>query len=130
MKKILFILMITVLGSCKKEDCTPNASLNGKWQQVESPAQQLLNIEVEFRDGQGIITKIDANAYGLKVGDLAWKDVTQESPSVFGGSVLISSAFSQSYQTNWKITILAGGKELAFTRPGNLTDVYQRWVRM
>lgn len=130
MKNLLFILIVAFLSSCNKEDCTPNSSLEGKWKQVSTPSQQLLNIEVEFKNGEGVITRVDANTYGVKVGNVAWKEITQESPSVFGGLVLISSAASQSYQANWKISILAGGQELAFTRPGNATDVYQRWVRM
>ena len=130
--KNLILIAAFVLGllACKKEDCAPNIALDGKWKQVDTPGQTLLNTEVEFKNNQGVITSVASNPYKFVIGDVAWKDARPETNGIYDVQVLSRSTNGASSYGSWKIAILPGGKALAFTRPGNPTDVYQRWERM
>ncbi len=130
MKNILFSLLLAAcMVACKGTDCAPNTALNGKWKQVEVVSgQQLLGIEVEFKNNQGVITNVPSNPFRFVIGDVAWKDTRAETNGIYDVQVLTRITTGGSFYGTWKIAILPGGKSLAFTRPGN-ADVYQRWER-
>lgn len=127
---LLLLLAGSVVTGCKKHDCTPNTALEGRWKQTEVvTGQPFLGFEVEYRDGRGLITNVSANSYRFVIGDEAWRNATPETSGIYDVEVLIRSTNGYRYE-RWKVAVLAGGTQLAFTKPGNATDVYQRWVRM
>ncbi len=123
-------VLLALVSACTPEDCTPNTSLEGKWRQVETPGQPLLNTEVEFKNNEGLITSVSSNPYRFVIGDVVWKNAVPETNGIFDVQVLTRSTAGTASYGAWKIAILPGGKSLAFTRPGNATDVYQRWERI
>ena len=132
MKSIVCVgMMLLCLVVCKGTDCAPNTALDGKWKQVDViSGQQLLGFEVEFKNSQGLITSVNSNPFGFRISDVVWKDTRAETNSIYDIQVLTRSTNGTSSYGSWKIVILPGGKSLAFTRPGNTTDVYERWERM
>jgi hypothetical protein len=128
---LLLLLTGSVVTGCKKHDCTPNTALEGRWKQAEVIAgQPFLGFEVDYKNAEGQVTNVSANAYRFVIGDVVWKDVTPETSSIYDANVLIRFPNGTSRYERWKIAVLAGGTQLAFTKPGNTTDVYQRWVKM
>jgi hypothetical protein len=128
---LLALVATTMFASCKDKKCDINMSLSGKWKQVEVAAGQVLvGYEVNYNGSEGKLLNVTANAYKYVNGDVAWKDVLAESNAIFDVNVLTRSLSGTASYSRWKCAVLSGGNEIAFTRPGNSTDVYQRWVKV